>query len=108
LLPASFASALTTALASACTLTTTLAPALTHAGVSGNGGLVHPKELSSPELFCCISHAASTLVLIDIDLGSSQGLHGIGAQVSGNKSRDALLCDLRGGLNSSAAGCIDI
>jgi hypothetical protein len=64
-------------------------------------------ELSSLKFFHNVSDAFSSLVLINLDLGYREGLHGIGADVSCNQSCSALSGHFLGRLYACAAGCHD-
>jgi hypothetical protein len=72
------------------------------------GGATDLRELPSLEFFHDISDASSFLVLINIDLGSREGLHGIGADISCNQGRDALLRYFLSRLYPCTAGCRDV
>jgi hypothetical protein len=77
---------------------------LTHAGMNRYGGAADLHELSTLKFFHDISDTTSTLVLVNIDLGRREGLHGIGADISCNEGRDALLRYLLGCLYPRTAG----
>src|SRR5690606_12504089 len=79
-----------------------------HAGMSRYGCTSDLLKLATLELLHHVSDATCSLILINIDIGCGEGLHGIGADVSGDKSCCSLPGYLLGSLYASAAGCIDI
>jgi hypothetical protein len=69
------------------------------------GGSGDFREFSPLEFFHDIFDASPSLVLINIDLGGREGLHGIGADISCNQGRYALLRYFLGRLYPCTAGC---
>jgi hypothetical protein len=94
--------------ASSSALTHTLTHTLIHACMARYRRGGDFREFTPLEFFHDISDASRTLVLINIDLGRREGLHGIGADVPCNQSCSALPGHFLGGLYAGTAGCHDI